>query len=325
MTVPGGGGGGVAPSSYFTSVRMNHDDEPKRHKTTGVRMRVWGRVLQNLGWLKGRLEGMPKHTRLCCSFISSCVSPSADRISRPPDPVLSDHATTCPQVGNARIDYDPMNDMIFCPNITALDVQFTPSANQSALTDALISFNVSDWVDPRWIMVYVPQPIDTTRAYIGSAMVDNGDAVGWELNYDHQNSYASGQLIRVEVTSGRRIAAGRHYIELKNITLPRYCVRDRGECPTRALHVDHRHNDVSGPTRAHSFNFHRIGEWETPKSRSQTNPATPIRRIATAGAGPSSALRILGCIRASVSGVGLAGGTFAVSGARVQAAPLTST
>lgn len=149
-----------------------------------------------------------------------------------------DMPTHCNQLGNFtvmvgkwKIEANPIEDRIFCPNITDLDVFFSPTANQSATTDAIITFNVTDYVDPRKIIVSLPQDVDTHLAYFGSAMEDNGQP-GWELNADtfesyNQDDWPTMSIVPNHVTS-RRIAPGVHYIVIKNVTLPRGNCSDLG-------------------------------------------------------------------------------------------------
>uniref|UniRef100_A0A7S1JI57 Apple domain-containing protein n=1 Tax=Eutreptiella gymnastica TaxID=73025 RepID=A0A7S1JI57_9EUGL len=133
------------------------------------------------------------------------------------------------KIGKWRVEYNPTHDMLFCPNMTDLDVQFFPTANQSASTDAYVYFNVTDYVDPRWIIVSVPQAVDTTYAYFGSAMEDNSQP-GWELDQnDFTNTHTDDwPTMRIGVRNGRRIAPGVHYIVIKNVTLPRGNCSDLG-------------------------------------------------------------------------------------------------
>uniref|UniRef100_A0A7S1JHS4 Apple domain-containing protein n=1 Tax=Eutreptiella gymnastica TaxID=73025 RepID=A0A7S1JHS4_9EUGL len=133
------------------------------------------------------------------------------------------------KIGKWRKEFNPTHDTLFCPNITNMDVHFFPTANQSATTDAYIYFNVTDYVDPRWIIVSLPQTVDTTHAFFGSAMEDNGQP-GWELD---ARAFTNTQTddwptMRIGVRSGRRVAPGVHYIVIKNVTLPRGNCSDLG-------------------------------------------------------------------------------------------------
>eukprot|EP00668_Euglena_longa_P033421 GGOE01042983.1.p1 GENE.GGOE01042983.1~~GGOE01042983.1.p1 ORF type:complete len:1532 (-),score=368.26 GGOE01042983.1:172-4698(-) len=121
------------------------------------------------------------------------------------------------RVDQWRADYTS-TDRILCPVLSALDVRFIPNANQSALTNASITFTTSDSIDPRFIRVLVPSRIDTSLAQFSSAM-------GWTLG----GMTKAADLLTVDVVGGSRIPAGNYTIILANVRLPRGNCSDLGE------------------------------------------------------------------------------------------------
>eukprot|EP00667_Euglena_gracilis_P000428 EG_transcript_428 len=120
-------------------------------------------------------------------------------------------------VGKWRVD-SSLNDRFLCPVLSNFDVLFTPNANQSALTNAVITFTTSDSIDPRFIQVLVPDGVDTSQAQFTSVM-------GWTLG----GLTNAANILTVDVVGGSRIPAGTYNITLANVRLPRANCTDLGD------------------------------------------------------------------------------------------------